>query len=112
MNNTITEIKNTLEGTNSTITEAEERLSELEGRMVEITAEEHNKGKEWEELRIASETSGTILNTPTFELQGSQRKREKERHWEHFKEIIVENFPNMERKQSIKSKKHRESLTG
>ena len=46
MNNTITEIKNTLEGTNSTITEAEEWVSELEDRMVEITAEEHNKGKE------------------------------------------------------------------
>ena len=46
MNNTITEIKNTLEGTNSTITEAEEWVSKLEDRMVEITAEEHNKGKE------------------------------------------------------------------
>ena len=45
MNNTITEIKNTLEGTNSRITEAEERKSELEDRTVEITAEEQNKGK-------------------------------------------------------------------
>ena len=34
-----------LEGTSSRITEAEERLSELEERMVEITAEEQNKGK-------------------------------------------------------------------
>ena len=45
MNNTITEIKNTLEGTNSRITETEEWISELEDRMVEITAEVHNKGK-------------------------------------------------------------------
>ena len=45
MNNTITEIKNTLEGTNSKITEAEEWISELEDRMVEITAEEKNKVK-------------------------------------------------------------------
>ena len=45
MNNTITEIKNTLEGTNSRITETEERISGLEDRMVEITAEEQNKGK-------------------------------------------------------------------
>ena len=36
MNNAITEIKNTLEGTNSRITEAEERISEVEDRMVEI----------------------------------------------------------------------------
>ena len=36
MNNAITEIKNTLEGTNSRITEAEDRIGELEDRMVEI----------------------------------------------------------------------------
>ena len=36
MNNGITEIKSTLEGTNSRITEAEERISEVEDRMVEI----------------------------------------------------------------------------
>ena len=45
MNNIITEIKNTLEGANSRITEAEEWLSEMEARMVEITAEEQNKRK-------------------------------------------------------------------
>ena len=45
MNNTITEIKNTLEGTKSRKTEAEEEISKLEYRMVEITAEEQNKGK-------------------------------------------------------------------
>ena len=44
MSNTITEIKNTLEGTNSRVTEAEEWISELEDGMVEITAEE-NRGK-------------------------------------------------------------------
>ena len=41
----ITEIKNILEGINSRITEAEEQISELEDRMVEITAEERNKEK-------------------------------------------------------------------
>ena len=40
MNNTIAEIKNTLEGTNSRLTEAEEWISELEDRMVEVIAEE------------------------------------------------------------------------
>ena len=42
MNNT--EMKNTPEGINSRITEAEER-SELEERMVEITVKEQNKEK-------------------------------------------------------------------
>ena len=40
MNNTITEIKTTLEGINSRITEAEERISDLEDRMVEFIATE------------------------------------------------------------------------
>ena len=43
-NNTITEIKNTLEGINSRISE-EERISEQEDKMVEITSEEQNKVK-------------------------------------------------------------------
>ena len=43
MNNTITEMKNTLEGINSKITEAEERISDLEDKIVEITTAEQNK---------------------------------------------------------------------
>ena len=46
MNNTINGIKNTLEGINSRITEAEEQKSVLENRLVEITASEQNKKKE------------------------------------------------------------------
>ena len=45
MNNTITEMKTTLEGINSRITEAEERISDLEDTMVEFTAVEENKEK-------------------------------------------------------------------
>ena len=37
MSNTITEVKNTLEGINSRITEAEEWIIDLEDRMVEYT---------------------------------------------------------------------------
>ena len=44
MNNTITEMKNTLEGINSRIT-GKERISDLEDRMLEITAVEQNKEK-------------------------------------------------------------------
>ena len=45
MDNTITEMKTTLEGINSRITGAEERISDLEDRMVEFTAAEQNKEK-------------------------------------------------------------------
>ena len=63
MNNAITEIKSTLEGTNSRITEAEERINEVEDRMVEMKQRGKNK-KEFKEMRTTSETSGTILNAP------------------------------------------------
>ena len=65
MNNAINGIKNTLEGTNSRITEAEERVSAVEDRMVEIN--EAERKKELKEMRTTSETSGTMSNTPTFE---------------------------------------------
>ena len=43
MNNIINEIKITLEKINSRITEAEEWISDLEDKIVEITAAEQNK---------------------------------------------------------------------
>ena len=43
MNNTINEIKNSLEGINSRITKAEERISDLEDKIVEIITTEQNK---------------------------------------------------------------------
>ena len=46
MNNTINEIKNSLEGINNRITEAEEHISDLEDKMVEITITEKKKKKE------------------------------------------------------------------
>ena len=45
MNNTITEMKNTLEGINGRITEAEEWISDLEDKIVEISNAEQNKEK-------------------------------------------------------------------
>ena len=43
MNNAISEIKSTLEGTNSRIIEAEDRISEMEDRMMEIKEAERKK---------------------------------------------------------------------
>ena len=39
----MTEIKNSLEGINSRISEAAEQISELEDKRVKITSEEQNK---------------------------------------------------------------------
>ena len=48
-NNTIPDIKNTLEGINSRISEAKEPVSELEDKMVEITSDRQNRVKRAED---------------------------------------------------------------
>ena len=45
MNNTINEIKNSLQRIKGRITEGEERISDLEDKIVEITTTEKNKEK-------------------------------------------------------------------
>ena len=45
MNNTINEIENSLEGINSRLTEAEERISDLEDKIMETTNAEQSKEK-------------------------------------------------------------------
>ena len=45
MNNTINEIKNPIDRINSRITGADERISDLEDKIVEMTTAEHNKEK-------------------------------------------------------------------
>ena len=63
-------------------------------------------------MRTASETPGTILNTPTFGVTGIPEEKEKKKGTEKvFEEIVVENFPSMG-KEIVNSKEHSESYTG
>ena len=95
MNNTITEMKNKLEGINSRITEAEEWISDLEDRMVEFIATEQNKEKTmkrnedtlrdlWDNIK---HNNIHIISIPGEETEIGPEKI--------FEESIVENFPNM-----------------
>ena len=62
-------------------------------------------------MRTVSETSGTTLNAPTFELIGVPEEEEKKKGPEKiFQEIIVENFRKMG-KEIVKSRKRRKSHT-
>ena len=96
INNTVTKMKNTLEGINSRITEAEEQRSDLEDRMVEFTAVEQTKEKRmkrnqdslrdlWDNIK---RNNIRIIGVP----EGEERKKGPEKI---FEDIIVENFPNM-----------------
>ena len=66
MNNTITGIKNTLEGISSRLMEPEEWMSELEDRMVEITVDELNKGKRMKRIEDSLRALWAVLNATTF----------------------------------------------
>ena len=46
-------------------------------------------------MRTVSQTTGTTLNAPTFELQGSQNKNRKRKGLRKYLKRIDENFPNM-----------------
>ena len=91
-----TEMNNTLEGINSRITEAKERISDLEYRMVEITAAKQNIEKRmkknedslrdlWDNVKC---TNIRIIGVP----EGEERENGPEKI---FEEIIAENLLNI-----------------
>ena len=110
-NNTTPEIKNTLEGINSRISEAEEWNSEMEDKMVEITSEEQNKVKRMKRTEDSLRDLWDNIKPTNIRIIQVPEEEEKKKVYEKiFDEIIVENFPNME-KEIIKSKRHKESHT-
>ena len=52
MNKKIDEIKNSLEGINSRLTEAEERIGDLQDKIVEITTAVQNKEKRKKRIMV------------------------------------------------------------
>ena len=96
MNNKITEMKNTLEGINSRITEAEERISDLEDRMVEFSAVEQTKEKRMKRNEDSLRDLWDNIKRNNIHITGVPEGEEREKGPDRiFEEIIVENFPNM-----------------
>ena len=95
MNSSINEIKNSLEGINSRITEKEERISDLEDNIVEITTAEQKKKRMKRTEDSLRDLWDNIKHT-NIQIIGVPEDEEKKKGTEKiFKEIIVENFPNM-----------------
>ena len=96
--NIITEIKNTLEEANSRTAEAEEWISELEDKMVEITSEEQNKVKRMKRTEDSLRDVWDNIKRINIWVIGVPEEEEKKKGYEKiFEEIIVENFPSMEK---------------
>ena len=81
MNNTKIEIKkkNTLEGINNRIAEAKEWISELEDRMMEITAKEQNKGGKFEKNWGQSQIPWDNIICTNIWIIGVPEEEEKEK---------------------------------
>ena len=97
MNNAITEIKTTLEGTNSRITEAEDRISEVADRMVEINEAERKKEKRIKRNEGNLRDLWDNVKHPNIQIIGLPEEEEEKNkdHEKILEEIIVENFPKM-----------------
>ena len=96
MNNAITEIKSTLEGTNSRITEAEDRISEVEDRMIEINDAESKKEKRIKRNEDNLRELWDNVKRPNIQIIGVPEEEDKKKgHEKILEEIIVENFPKM-----------------
>uniref|UniRef100_A0A8D1D3S7 L1 transposable element RRM domain-containing protein n=1 Tax=Sus scrofa TaxID=9823 RepID=A0A8D1D3S7_PIG len=96
LQNTITEIKNSLEAANSRIQEAQEPISEVEDRLVEIMGAEQKREKR---LKTNEESPGDPwdnVKRSNIRIIGVPEGEEREKGTEKiFQEIIAENFPHM-----------------
>ena len=96
MNNVITEIKSTLEGTNSRIAEAENRISEVEDRMVEISEAERKTEKRIKRNEDNLRDQWDNVKHPKIRITGVPEEEDKKKgHEKILEEIIVVNFPKM-----------------
>ena len=99
MNNTINEVKNSLEGINSRITVAEERISDLEDKIMEITTAEQNKEKRKKTIEDSLRDLGDNIKHTNTQIIGVPEEEEKKKGTAKIvEEIIVENFPNIGKK--------------
>ena len=89
-------MKNTLEEINSRITEAEERISDLEDRKAEFTAVEQNKEKRMKRNEDSLKDFWDNIKCDKICIIGVLEEEEKEKGPKKIsEEIIVEKFPNM-----------------
>ena len=96
MNSTTTEIKNTVAGTNSRITEAEEWISEMEDRIVKITEAEQNKQKRMKKSEDSLRDHWDNIKHTNFQVIGVPEEEDKMKGYKKiFEEIILENLPKM-----------------
>ena len=79
--------------------------------MVEITFEGQNKIERMKRIEDSLRDLWDHITRTNIRITGVPGEEKKKGYEKIFEEIIVENFPNME-KEIIKSRRHKESHTG
>ena len=79
MQNTITEIKNSLEAANSRIQEAEEQISEVEDRLVEIMHAEQKREKRLKRNEESLRELWDNVKRTNIHITGCQKEKRKRR---------------------------------
>ena len=109
-------MKNTLEGINSIITEAKERVSDLEDRRVEFTATEQNKEKRMKRNEDSLRDLWDNVEYTHIHIIGVQEGEEIEKGPKKvFEEIIVKNVPKVSQDRGLANlgcPNHPEKLAG
>ena len=95
MNNTISEMKNSLEGINSRISEVEEWISEVEDKVVEITATQRNKEKRMKWIEESLRDLWENINCTNICIIGVPGEGRVKRCQENIWRDCSKNFPNM-----------------
>ena len=88
MNNPINEIKSSLEGINSRITEAEEQKTDLENKIVEITTVEQNKAKRMTRIEDSLRDLWDNIKCTNIPIIGVPEEEEKKKGTEKIFEEI------------------------
>ena len=107
LQNTITEIKSSLEAANSRIQEAEEQISKVEDRLEEIRDAEQKREKRLKKNEERLRELWDNVKRTYIHIIGVPKEEREKGTEKIFQEIIAKNFPNMGKEPlSLKSRKH------
>ena len=110
MKNTMSEQKNTVEGIKSRLDEAEDQISELEDNVEKNTWNEQEKEKRLRKNEVGLREMQDSMKCNNICIIGKPERKEEEQGIENqLEKVMMENFPNLIKEKSHKSRKHRES---
>ena len=97
MNNTVSEMKTTLEGVNSRLDDTEDHISDFEDKVGETTQSEHQK-KKIKKMKIVRDLRDNMKCNNIHGLEIPEGEEREQGIENLFEEIVTENFPNLVKK--------------